>query len=168
MVGALLRAGVPVLGCWLAIANGALACEPIRYKTVIGNNDLQNSAGQNLQTLGGVLRQDRANYHKFSRRDHGDEFDPLLSDEKERAVLESAANAAYPDFDIDPLYWDSRFGTQFSVTFWRCGGAPARVVVESLGVARPAVPHPEFDRTEQQLQQGAERDLEPLPLPPPP
>jgi len=164
---AVLRAALPALMCWAAVSGDAAACEPIRYKAVIGNNDLQNSSGANLTTLGSMLRQDRANYHKFSRRDPGDEFDPVLADEKERAAFESATNAAYPDYFVDPLYWDAEFGTVFSVSYWRCGDAP-RVVVEEQGVARPADPHPAFDRTEEQLQGAETRDLEALPPPPPP
>lgn len=143
----------------------AQACPgPVTYKAVISSSDLQNSSGQNLTTLGRIVRQDRANYHKWGRRDAGDEPDAVLADEKLRAALESAVDAAYPGHDIDPFYWDEKFGTQIAVTFWYCDGLP-RARVQELGTARPAEPHPRFDRPE-----GVDdynRELKQLPPPPP-
>lgn len=140
-----------------------VACPgPVTYKTVIGEHDLKSSSGQNLNTLGAFVRQDRANFHKFRLRDAGDEPDAVLSDEKKRAELEQAVNRAYPDFSVDPFYWDAEFGTILSVTFWHCD-SPQRASVEELGIAKPSDPHPRFDRNSDE---DRERKLDRLPPPP--
>ena len=159
-----LRAGFLSLLGGIAVTDASYACSgPVSYKAVISERDLHNSSGANLITLGAVVRQDRANYHKFSRRDAGDEGDTVLSDDQLRIVLERAVDAAYPDHDVDPFYWDAEFGTRIAVTFWYCGGTP-RAEVQELGIVKPSQPHPGFDRP------GAEdrnRELDRLPLPPP-
>lgn len=139
----------------------SLAC-PVTYRTVIGERDLKNSSGQNLTTLGAIVRQDRANYHKFHRRDAGDGDDAALSDDKRRIELEAAVNRAHPDYDVDPFFWDAEFGTVLSVTFWQCE-SPPRAHVEDLGIAKPSVPHPAFGR---EPDQDLERKLNRLPPPP--
>jgi hypothetical protein len=146
----------------MSVSSASLAC-PITYTAVIGSRDLQNSSGQNLLTLGGLVRQDRANYHKFSRRDPGDEADTILSDEKMREALENAVNRSDPDYEfIDPFYWDEEFGTVLSVTFWYCE-SPPRASVQNLGIKKPDQPHPAFDRP---VDEDREREQDILPPPP--
>ena len=60
------------------------------YTTYIGTQDLYNSNGQRLWEAWQILRQDRANYHRFNRRDPGDAGDPWFADPNARASLESA------------------------------------------------------------------------------
>lgn len=60
------------------------------YTTFIGGQDLYNSNGQRLTEAWQVLRQDRANYHRFNRRDPGDAGDGWFADGNARAALEQA------------------------------------------------------------------------------
>lgn len=50
--------------------------------------DHHNSSGVTLHTIAGILRQDRANYHKFYRRDAGDTRDDFFSSKRNRAIYE--------------------------------------------------------------------------------
>ena len=62
------------------------------YTAWIGPDDLYNSSGQRLGQASQVLRQDRANVHRFGLVDHGDAFDPWFADANARAALEQALN----------------------------------------------------------------------------
>lgn len=67
----------------------AMAQEVIAtYVAEIGRDDLYNSRGERLTEPWQVLRQDRANYHRFGIRDPGDEWDPLFHDADNRAAME--------------------------------------------------------------------------------
>lgn len=57
------------------------------YIAVIGPEDMRNSSGQPVTSLGGVLQQDRANFHRFGIRHSGDETDPLFSNRDLRARI---------------------------------------------------------------------------------
>lgn len=58
------------------------------YVAYIGPNDLFNSNGQRLTEPWQVLRQDRANYHRFNIWDNGDEWDPVFVRFDNRAQFE--------------------------------------------------------------------------------
>lgn len=68
----------------------------VNYKTTISNVDRQNSKGIRLRTVGAILRQDRANFHRFNLRDPGDEYDSVLWNSKLRVDFESAVNNRLP------------------------------------------------------------------------
>lgn len=57
------------------------------YFTLIGPADLYNSSGARLGDFGAILQQDRANYHRFGRRDETDGWDPIFSDQAQRARI---------------------------------------------------------------------------------
>ena len=57
------------------------------YCTSITENDKSASDGFQLSDAASILRQDRANYHKFGYRDAGDESDDYFYDEGNRARL---------------------------------------------------------------------------------
>ncbi len=59
------------------------------YSAFIGPEDLYNSAGKKLKQPWQVLRQDRANYHKFKVRQRGDENDPFFRDAGNREAMEN-------------------------------------------------------------------------------
>lgn len=59
------------------------------YAAWIGTDDLYNSNGQRLSEPWQVIRQDRANYHRFRIRQSGDEWDPFFGDANNRAALEN-------------------------------------------------------------------------------
>ncbi len=77
-----------VLAC-TGLAGAAQAQEVVgSYAAYIGEDDLYNSQGERLTEPWQVLRQDRANYHKFKIRQRGDEGDPFFSDVNNRAAME--------------------------------------------------------------------------------
>jgi hypothetical protein len=59
-----------------------------QYTAYISNDDLYNSSGARLSEPWQVLRQDRANYHRFGIRQPGDEYDPWFGDIDNRAAME--------------------------------------------------------------------------------
>jgi len=71
-------------------ANIASALEFEAYETYISKNDLVSSRGVPIKTAGGILQQDRANYHKFKKIDDGDTSDGgFFSTAANRAKLAS-------------------------------------------------------------------------------
>lgn len=60
------------------------------YSAWIGPHDLHNSRGQRLWEPSQIIRQDRANFHRFNLRDGGDGGDPWFSNANARASLERA------------------------------------------------------------------------------
>lgn len=59
-----------------------------QYTAFIGNDDLHNSSGARLTEPWQILRQDRANFHRFGITQPGDEWDPFFSDIDNRAAME--------------------------------------------------------------------------------
>jgi S1-C subfamily serine protease len=59
-----------------------------RYEAFLSERDHFNSNGQRLTTAAAIIRQDRANYHRFGLRDPGDEDDRFFADMNNRATLE--------------------------------------------------------------------------------
>ncbi|PCJ83942.1 MAG: hypothetical protein COA52_18090 [Hyphomicrobiales bacterium] len=58
------------------------------YVAYIGEDDLYNSRGQRLTQPWQVLRQDRANFHRFGISQRGDEDDPYFDSINNRAAME--------------------------------------------------------------------------------
>lgn len=84
-----LRAGL--LGAVIALgaAGGAAGQGMIgSYSAYIGWDDLHNSKGARLTAPWQVLRQDRANFHRFGISQPGDEWDPFFADVDNRAAME--------------------------------------------------------------------------------
>lgn len=59
------------------------------YVAQIGSRDLVNSNGARLTQPWQVLRQDRANFHRYGIRDPGDEGDDFFANAQNRAAMES-------------------------------------------------------------------------------
>lgn len=59
------------------------------YRAYIGSDDLYNSKGERLTLPWQIIRQDRANYHAYRRRDRGDEGDSFFSHASNRQKLEA-------------------------------------------------------------------------------
>jgi hypothetical protein len=57
------------------------------YYALIGPADFYNSSGARLGDFGAILQQDRANYHRFGRRDDLDGWDPIFGDPAQRARI---------------------------------------------------------------------------------
>ena len=58
------------------------------YVAFLGENDLYNSRGNRLSQPWQIIRQDRANYHRFNVRDPGDEGDSFFASAANRARME--------------------------------------------------------------------------------
>jgi len=50
--------------------------------------DHRNSQGERLESAAAIIRQDRANFHKFNRADDEDESDSFFGSVKNRAIME--------------------------------------------------------------------------------
>ncbi|MBI4864095.1 MAG: hypothetical protein HY815_28135 [Candidatus Riflebacteria bacterium] len=58
------------------------------YRARLSAHDHHNSKGSRLTKVADILRQDRANFHLYGKRDPEDETDPKFRDLKERAEIE--------------------------------------------------------------------------------
>ena len=59
------------------------------YTARLSSQDHFNSSGSRLASAAAIIRQDRANYHKFGQRDPEDEGDRYFASASNREVLES-------------------------------------------------------------------------------
>ena len=59
-----------------------------QYTAFIGQDDLYNSKGKRLTEPWQILRQDRANYHRFGVSQPGDEWDPYFRNADNRSAME--------------------------------------------------------------------------------
>lgn len=67
------------------------------YCTSITENDKSASDGFQLTDAGSILRQDRANFHKFGYRDRGDESDRTFATTKARSRIPAMLAAGDTD-----------------------------------------------------------------------
>ena len=80
-----------LLSCSLfAVATPSFAqSDPVEsYCATLSARDHKASDGYPLDNAAAIIRQDRANYHRFNKRDRGDENDSLFSSADNRALLE--------------------------------------------------------------------------------
>lgn len=78
-----------VLAFALLAATPSRAQQPIEsYVALLSEADHFNSSGQRLTSAAAIIRQDRANYHRFGIRDPQDQGDALFADEHNRQALE--------------------------------------------------------------------------------
>lgn len=68
-----------------------------QYYAYIGPGDLYNSRGARLTRAWEIIRQDRANYHRFGVRDPGDEGDAFFDFADNRARMESMLRNGFID-----------------------------------------------------------------------
>lgn len=79
-----------VLAAMIVFPYEASACEVIeQYSARLGSSDHFNSSGERLTSAAAIIRQDRANYHKFGIRDPEDEDDNYFASKSNRAILEN-------------------------------------------------------------------------------
>ncbi len=78
------------LAAVLIFCAGPMAAQELigAYTAFIGTDDLYNSKGARLTQPWQVLRQDRANFHRFGIRQPGDEWDPFFGSIDNRAAME--------------------------------------------------------------------------------
>ncbi len=90
----------------IAIAIGLAASIPIRsnaqqligsYTALLSDADHFNSRGQRLTTAAAIIRQNRANFHRFGIRSPEDQDDPFFASEQNRAALEQMLDRGRAD-----------------------------------------------------------------------
>ena len=85
----MIRKTLLALGLVLAAATPAAAADLIgSYNAFLSRADHYNSQGERLTSAAAIIRQDRANYHKFGIQDDQDESDNYFDNVNNRAVLE--------------------------------------------------------------------------------
>ena len=67
------------------------------YTALLSDADHFNSRGQRLTTAAAIIRQNRANFHRFGIRSPEDQDDPLFGDERNRAALEQMLDRGQAD-----------------------------------------------------------------------
>src|SRR2546430_17195594 len=74
-----------VCGALASASSGKAQQQVESYVAFLSEADHFNSSGDRLRTAAGIIRQDRANFHRFGRRDQADENDsffPMRQTEK--------------------------------------------------------------------------------------
>ena len=85
----MIRKTLLALGLVLVAATPAAAAELIgSYNAFLSRADHYNSQGERLTSAAAIIRQDRANFHKFGIQDDQDESDNYFDNVNNRAVLE--------------------------------------------------------------------------------
>jgi hypothetical protein len=59
-----------------------------QYQALLSEKDHFSSSGQRLTSAAAVIRQDRANFHRFGLRDQADENDRFFANIDNRSALE--------------------------------------------------------------------------------
>ena len=87
-MGSRISLGV-VIAAGLLCAKPGHAQQPVEsYVAFLSEADHFNSNGQRLTSAAAIIRQDRANFHRFGRGDPQDQGDSFFADEDNRAALE--------------------------------------------------------------------------------
>ena len=90
----------------VALAIAAPGCMPTlaqaqqligSYVALLSERDHFNSNGVRLASAAAIIRQDRANFHRFGIRDPEDQDDPFFGDEGNRAALEQMLERGHAD-----------------------------------------------------------------------
>ncbi len=81
----LIVAAMGLMGSQPGFAQGPLLDEYVAY---LGEDDHYNSRGKRLTEPWQIIRQDRANFHRFGIRDRGDQGDSFFSSMQNRARME--------------------------------------------------------------------------------
>ena len=98
------------------------------YFTLIGPADFTNSSGARLGDFGAILQQDRANYHRFGRRDDLDGWDPIFADQGQRARIPQIWQVA-PGSDYIPGWVVSGQTRYLWIRVFGTGGVPQIMLV---------------------------------------
>jgi hypothetical protein len=95
-----------LLACTAVLAAAAFAAPAAAadligsYNAYLSRADHYNSQGERLTTAAAIIRQDRANFHKFGVQDDGDESDNYFDNVNNRAVLEQMLNDGSSDAGV--------------------------------------------------------------------
>jgi hypothetical protein len=88
-----MRISISVLlfGLFTAAATVPVSAQQLKesYKALLSERDHFNSNGERLRSAAAIIRQDRANVHRFGIRDRADQDDVFFADMDNRAALEA-------------------------------------------------------------------------------
>lgn len=113
----------------LAMPSAAPAQDVVAsYVAFIGQDDLYNSDGARLSAPWQVLRQDRANLHRFGISQPGDEWDPVFADAENRAAMEAMVRGGSMTAPAAQAIMAG--GAMVVVTVWGKGGLGTAVDVD--------------------------------------
>ena len=88
-----------VIVCSVGIAAPQAAAQELiaSYTAHLSSRDHFNSRGIRLRNAAAIIRQDRANFHRFGLRDPDDEWDSFFGSKANRARMESMLNNGTSD-----------------------------------------------------------------------
>jgi hypothetical protein len=121
--------------CALALGwAGAASAQQLlaEYTTYLSPRDRYNSQGVALTTVGAILQQDRANYHRFGRRDDLDMYDPYFGSAEVRAQIPAYFQQG-PGIDRNLANWI--FGPDGAYVFVRIWGNFGRIAFIEVAFA---------------------------------
>lgn len=95
-----LRAALAALALALPAAPATAQQLLATYFAMLDPHDMRNSSGVTLRDFGAILQQDRANYHRFGRRNEMDGSDPFFGNPALRARIPElyARGPGAPDY----------------------------------------------------------------------
>jgi hypothetical protein len=99
--------------------------EPIdSYSTKLSAQDHTNSDGVKLTSVADIIRQDRANYHKFNIRDAEDQTDTVFGDAESRERIPAMLKKGHIDKQTKniilkgtPVVWINIYSNHIDVSF---------------------------------------------------
>lgn len=106
----------------------AASAEPnlAAYYTTLGKEDFYNSKGAPLKSVGAVIQQDRANFHRFGLRHAEDETDPYFSNQAMRTMIPDLVRAGGVDRYLNKLLGNGWQGYSQTWLIQVCG-TPGRI-----------------------------------------
>jgi hypothetical protein len=123
------------LAAVVAVALSGLVAAPAaaqqflgQYSAYIGTQDLYSSNGQRLTQHWQILRQDRANVHRFGISQPGDDWDPWFGDINARGAMEQLIMQG----SADPVARQNIIagGARVVVQVYGWNGQPSRIDVQ--------------------------------------
>ena len=139
MKAMVMRLAVALVAAWAAPASSQQLIGA--YTAVIGPQDLRNSRGQPLTEPWQILRQDRANFHRFGIRQPGDESDPFFGAVENRAAMERMVMRGGMDPAVARAILSG--GARIAVRIYSFGDGTGRIDVSLAGAPpAPVLPSP--------------------------
>ncbi len=94
-------------GLWVSAASVTAEQALFEYYAILSPQDTYNSSGAPLNDVCAIVQQDRANVHKFGKRDAADNVDAFFTTPARRAMITGKC-------DYDPTYHTvARIRSQF-------------------------------------------------------
>ncbi len=119
-----MRTGIfaAALAAMLAASAGAAKADELieSYGAYIGQDDLYNSSNERLTQPWQVIRQDRANVHRFGVRQPGDDLDGFFASPRNRELAERMIRSGQINGQAARLLLNG--DVQIHVEIWRGGG----------------------------------------------